>query len=210
MGGYGSGRRGGPPTAEATGSFHLTMKDLSRLMTEPAAMSRLTFQNGWGERLKLDVVKDLEGDRRRLIFLHSSFTTPAKKAMYPVQLTMTRPTYGGVRWWFVCPSSGRRAFRLFLPRGGRYFLSRPAYGLGYGVQRIDALARHQRRCAKVLAKLGKQASTFPAYAPIRPKGMRQRTYERLCAELDTANEQVECQFLQGAQRILDRCGRSRW
>jgi hypothetical protein len=49
----------------------------------------------------------------------------------------TRPTYGGVRWWFVCPlvrrdgGPPRRVAKLYLPRGGRYFGSRVAYGLTY-------------------------------------------------------------------------------
>ena len=43
----------------------------------------------------------------------------------------TRPHFGGLRWWFVCPRSGRRAAKLHLPPGGKYFAHREAYGLTY-------------------------------------------------------------------------------
>ena len=56
---------------------------------------------------------------------------------YRVQLVTTRPTYGGQRWWFVCPllrrdgGPPRRVAKLYLPPGERYFGSRAGYGLTY-------------------------------------------------------------------------------
>ena len=47
------------------------------------------------------------------------------------------PTYGGRRWWFMCPlafmagAPPRRVAKLYLPPGGRYFGSREAYRLTY-------------------------------------------------------------------------------
>lgn len=44
-----------------------------------------------------------------------------------VWLTATRPRFGGLRWWFVCPlvvkgrSCKRRVGKLYLPPHGRYF-----------------------------------------------------------------------------------------
>jgi hypothetical protein len=49
----------------------------------------------------------------------------------------SQPTYGGHRWWFVCPlvrrdgGSPRRVAKLYLPPGERYFGSRDGYGLTY-------------------------------------------------------------------------------
>lgn len=56
---------------------------------------------------------------------------------YKVRLVSTRPTYGGRRWWFLCPlqrpdgEPARRVAKLHLPPGARYFGSREAYGLTY-------------------------------------------------------------------------------
>src|SRR6516225_12110783 len=41
-------------------------------------------------------------------------------------LATTRPPFGGLRWWFVCPHLNRRVRKLYLPLGGRHFWSRPA------------------------------------------------------------------------------------
>jgi hypothetical protein len=38
-----------------------------------------------------------------------------------VRLTWTAPTYGGRRWWFLCPRTARRTTKLFLPNGGSHF-----------------------------------------------------------------------------------------
>ncbi|MFH2063161.1 MAG: hypothetical protein ABIJ46_03335 [bacterium] len=57
---------------------------------------------------------------------------------YRIRLTTTRPNYGGVRWWFVCPLSrngracDRRVGVLYL--GGRYFGCRRCYRLPYDKQ----------------------------------------------------------------------------
>jgi hypothetical protein len=111
----------------------------------------------------------------------------------------TRPRYGGVRWWFVCPATGRRAFKLYLPRGGRRFLSRAGYLLGHEVAREDKLARRQRRASRILAKLGRPDANWTGWAS-RPKGMRRRTYERLCAELTEVQEDGEAVFAAEALR----------
>jgi hypothetical protein len=56
---------------------------------------------------------------------------------YSVGLSLTRPTYGGVRWWFLCPlivdglSCGRRVAKLHLPPRARYFGCRRCHGLTY-------------------------------------------------------------------------------
>jgi hypothetical protein len=46
---------------------------------------------------------------------------------YPVSMVTTPCLFGGSRWWWVCPATGRRVGKLYLPNGGARFLSR---GLG--------------------------------------------------------------------------------
>lgn len=50
---------------------------------------------------------------------------------YVVELTSTRPHFGGLRWWFLCPFCGQRVGKLHLPPGGRYFGCRTCHDLTY-------------------------------------------------------------------------------
>ena len=60
-----------------------------------------------------------------------------EQVSYRVNLTTTKPLYGGLRWWFICPLSiesnlcKQRVGRLYLPPGGKYFGCRQCYGLTY-------------------------------------------------------------------------------
>ncbi len=64
-------------------------------------------------------------------------TEQTDSADYTVQLTTTRPRFGGLRWWFRCPlvKNGipcrRRVAKLYLPGAGRYFGCRRCHNLTY-------------------------------------------------------------------------------
>lgn len=71
---------------------------------------------------------------------------------YKVLLTITRPHFGGVRWWFICPLKvngrpcRRRVAKLYLPPGAGYFGCRHCYKLTYrssqeSDKRVSALRR---------------------------------------------------------------------
>jgi hypothetical protein len=48
-----------------------------------------------------------------------------------IQLRTSVPTYGGLRWWFVCPATGRWTTKLYLPPGGDRWVSRQGGVLTY-------------------------------------------------------------------------------
>jgi hypothetical protein len=69
---------------------------------------------------------------------------------YAVRLTATRPHFGRLRWWFVCPlaqrggACNRLVGKLYLPPGRRYFGCRCCHNLTYRSaqqhdKRVDAL-----------------------------------------------------------------------
>jgi hypothetical protein len=79
---------------------------------------------------------------------------------YPVELTSTRPRYGGLRWWFVCPlvvrgcTCERRVGKLYLPPGGRYFGCRLCCRLTYhSTQTHDSRVSRLRRNPALLAAM---------------------------------------------------------
>ena len=119
-----------------------------------------------------------------------------------VALSTTPCRFGGLRWWWRCPETERRCAKLYLPNGGRRFLGRAAYGLAYASQSEDAIMRAHRRAARVHGRLGSDERLAGAPAPPRPRGMRQRTYERLVARLDEAETSLGRAHLDGASRIL--------
>jgi hypothetical protein len=86
---------------------------------------------------------------------------------------------------------------------GRYFLCRHCYRLGHASQIEDLWDRVLRRANKVRQRLGGEpgmAAPFPA----RPKGMWQRTYERLRKRIFEAEMRADEAFAIRAERLLAR------
>lgn len=79
-------------------------------------------------------------------WLRLSYTRRGYPVTVQIRLEVTRPNYGGLRWWFRCPLNGSRAAKLYLPRGAQRFASRTAHGLTYRScqesGRFAALYRH--------------------------------------------------------------------
>jgi hypothetical protein len=103
----------------------------------------------------------------------------------PVPITWTPCNYGGKRPWFLCPgvvngrNCGRRVAKLYV--AGKYFLCRHCYGLSYSSQNENEMDRALRKVSKLEARLGDCKWS-------KPKGMHQRTFERLSSKLFSANE----------------------
>lgn len=97
--------------------------------------------------------------------------------------------FGGVRWFAICPATGRRAAKLY-SLGGAGFHSRHRYGrVAYRTQRApSAIDRTLMRRDRILTRDLK--SDDPAYAP-KPKWMRWKTYDRLTAQLWQAEEALD-------------------
>lgn len=101
-----------------------------------------------------------------------------------VRLTTTRPTYGGTRYWFLCPrrDCGRRCDALYRPKGcnARAFACRSCYRLKYLSQRLGAGYRAERRAERLLRRL----TTGPDNDLQRPARMHLRTFARLRDEVE--------------------------
>lgn len=132
MGGYGSGWQG-PRKQVVEECLTLPMKFLVREgVVRPGThrLGSLSWRNGREEvtgRIGY-LVDTLEPDRPHL---RLAYQVRDIDMDYRVDLDTTRPNFGGLRWWFLCPCSGRRAAKLHLPPGGRYFAHREVHGLTY-------------------------------------------------------------------------------
>ena len=220
MGGYGSGRRGGRATVEGCAS--LLALDAKRAMRPVLAAHRdrglrpgevmnagpirfaWTREGGAGPWAAVAVSLELGPDRGRawLTLVHQAGRRTTGPLDQRVRLEAVPCRFGGARWWWVCPATGRRAATLYLPVGGARFLSRQAYGLAYASQREDWIDRAHRHAARVHKRLGSpQRSAFGATPP-KPKWMRWPTYERLAAELQEVDAALEEAMEREAARLL--------
>ncbi len=115
--------------------------------------------------------------------------------------------FGGSRPYFICPGivndivCVRRVVKLHA--SGRYFLCRYCYRLAYASQSEDAWNRALRRSNNIRMRLGGEAGMASPF-PARPKGMWQRTYERLKQESFQAEMLAQKTFLVQMERRLTR------
>jgi hypothetical protein len=100
------------------------------------------------------------------------YTANGNPVDYRVRLTTTRPSFGGLRWWFLCPLARidgdppRRVAKLYLPPGQIYFGSREAHRLTY----TSCQESHDRLFRRIAAELGASEATV-RWALKRPGGL---------------------------------------
>jgi len=224
MGGMGSGRPGWRATVEGCRSLRLDVnritRDVRHLLRDGPEGKRLTAGpmvwtwTAHGEaapwaRVVVTLTLDRWRGSARLQFDVPHWSRPTGPQDQTVQMETTECRFGGRRWWWLCPATGRRCATLYLPNGGTQFLSRGrgAYRLAYASQAEDEMGRSHRRLTRLHRKLGGQYDGPECPLPSRPKWMRRRTYDRLWAEWEAAMDRHEAVWLEGAARIMAR-GRS--
>jgi hypothetical protein len=104
-----------------------------------------------------------------------------------IELATTPQPFGGRRWWFVCPRTGRRAAKLYLPHAAFIFAARQAYRLAYRCQREAAHDRALRRAFKLRGNLGADGG-IGDHVP-KPKWTR---YRRGTSFTDLQGHDIHC------------------
>jgi hypothetical protein len=189
MGGFGSGRRGGQPTIEST--LRIDIDVLRRHM-----MIRLGIRggcvmhfSGYWHDLDVECETHIDGPWNGWVRLKYGMTDYWTDEWLDIDdqiwLASSRPPFGGLRWWFVCPHLNRRVRKLYLPLGGRHFWSRRAYELAYASQRETKYDRALRRARKLRLRLGGDPADDEY--PDKLKRMRWTTYNRLMDKLVAAD-----------------------
>ena len=130
MGGFGSGRTPNTPVVEDT--FRLEVQrlvDLGVLTPSAAATGTLDTSRGqFGFQSNL-------GTESGSLELWWSWSGETRERRNRIELRSRPQTFGGRRWFFVCPVTGKRVTKLYLPPYANKFACRTAYGLGYRSQR---------------------------------------------------------------------------
>jgi hypothetical protein len=120
-----------------------------------------------------------------------------------IRLISTTPPYGGRRWWFVCPQTGQRVTKLYLPLETRTFASRQAHRLGYAIQRESAGQQARRRARKLRARIGGSPNLLEKL-PAKPKWMRWATYWRHVEACHQADGQTLDFLISDTEKMLGR------
>ncbi|MBL0407805.1 hypothetical protein JKG68_28265 [Microvirga aerilata] len=190
MGGTGSGNYGGRPTVEAAlklDLYHLIRSGSFR----PGAT--VTGSLAWtntdtGEQRASIGYKAHMGDEcgwvRLTYATTNNWTGQTTQHDHTVELASTSQTFGGRRWWWVCPRRGDLVAKLYMPAGGGIFASRKAHRLACRSQRQSPYDRAISQAFKRRHRLGADGGLGD---PIdKPKGMRWRTFDRVIEQIEAA------------------------
>jgi hypothetical protein len=189
MGGFGSGRRGGYPTSESTFRIDIDALRRHRMIRLGVRGGCVMHFSGYWHDLDVECETHIDGPWNGWVRLKYEMTDYWTNEPLEIDdkifLATSRPPFGGLRWWFVCPRLNRRVRKLYLPLGGRHFWSRRAYRLAYASQRETVHDRAMRRARKLTLKLGGDPADDEY--PDKPKRMRWTTYTRLMDKLIAAD-----------------------
>ena len=180
MGGWGSGRHSGRPTVEDGLTIDVARMVREGWIGEGRANPGELHWSRRGERFatigyRADLI-DPEAASLALRYTWTPHGGEPRSVEQHIALTSTSPNYGGRRWWFVCPFSGRRVGKLHLPPGGGKFASREAWRLSYRSQRDAHRDRPFEKLFRLQRKLGGPEG-WDGWLT-RPKGMHLRTFDR--------------------------------
>ena len=202
MGGFGSGRQGGRPTADSSLRIDLAWMLRTKMAREGSKYhGTLNWTCGGRDSGSIGYLAAMsEPGRERLELTYSNTRQGERKDVrQTVHLTHTVPNFGGKRWWMLCPVSGRRVGKLYLPPGGDIFASRQAWRLGYQCQRDAARDKPFERLFRLQKKLGcEEGWEQPIF---KPKGMWERTWQRHLAEYRRLDEECAIEMMAVMARL---------
>jgi hypothetical protein len=142
-----------------------------------------------------------------------SLTTKAQQVkvkfwgkVHELSVTWTDCHYGGQRPWFVCPFCKARVGKLYQPSLRGILACRRCQELTYVSCQVSKREQLNLENIKLRRKLGARGDDLSGFElfPERPKGMHQRTYQRICRQLE-ANELKYQSFMN--RRTLKLCQR---
>lgn len=183
MGGIGSGRRNQDGRDTTSDHRSLDARYLHRKRLLMAGRSSVLTWTRDGET-QGSIGLRAEADRVILNYRRQSPGCDWRPMEYPVRLDWTPCNFGGRRAWFLCPAQGcgRRVARIYIGSAG-IFACRHCYQLAYACQRETPDDRATRRADRIRERLGWEPGILNG-SGWRPKGMHQRTFERLTAQHD--------------------------
>lgn len=139
MGGFGSGWQG-PKRVVVEASLVLTASTLVRrkaLVPGARTLGSWGWTRGGEDKPYATIGYEASLTDPEAAWLRLHYQWRGQPVDCRIRLVTTKPTYGGLRWWFICPLARpdggppRRVAKLYLPPSSRYFGSREGHGLTY-------------------------------------------------------------------------------
>lgn len=195
MGGWGSGRWGGRPTADMSKKVDLAwMIRTGRAVPGQWISGSLSWNCGGEPAGWISYSANMEDPNASTLMLKFDLSSGEDRESVEqrIELVFTQPNYGGRRWWMICPYKHVRVAKLYMPNGGDRFASRQAWRLAYQSQRVRHRDRPFEKLFRLQRKLG-CAQGYESY-PSRPKGMWQRSFDRYLDRFDELDADCAAQM----------------
>ena len=207
MGGSGSGRWGGRRTTDC--AFALNLDRLIRQgQFKPGYAVGGTIvwtRNGEPEPVaSICYEAHLHGDGHGHARLMYATTRDGERhdTDLRIRMTTTPQPFGSRRWWFICPSTGERVGRLYLPAGATTFASRKAHRLVYQSQRYSPADRRNERMFKLRRQLGNSGGLGDSIT--KPPRMRWTTFEKKAQAIRQAEAAIAGDLSVFIERLVRR------
>lgn len=133
-----------------------------------------------------------------LSYTWTPYERDARSINCRIQLTRTPCNFGGRRTSFLCPDCGRVCLVLFGISWRGNFACRVCQRLAYASEAESRIDRCWRQSRKLEAKLTDDGGP--------PKGMHQKTFERICQKLEAIEQRKDDLFLPGLFRLARKFG----
>lgn len=203
MGGVGSGRYGGRPIVEDALALDLAVLLRKKLIsTGSTVASSLHWRNTRTGAETASIGYRCTMTAEAGIFSAEYTVTrfgERTQVSLSIGLVSTPQPFGGRRWWWICPVTGRRATKLFKPSGGDRFASRYAWRLAYRSQRETPFDRACSRAWGLRDRLGITDGIGDWL--FKPKGMHQARWARELARIEAADTIVDAQLASFVERL---------
>lgn len=123
---------------------------------------------------------------------------------YDVRLSSEAMRFGGVRWWFHCPYTGRRVLKLYKFGSIDKFCARTAIRPlpTYASQRVSGIEKYQHARWRLRKKLGDPGSLLDNLN--KPPGMRWKTFARYVDRDNALAEKEDMAFLGHCRTLMAR------
>ncbi len=175
MGGWGSGSSWGYGKKKCEDALPLDIRKINR--------SGSFFSGSWfsWQWLRGGNVHSSIGIRVHEHHVVLKYTHRKEPVEQQIPFDWTPCNYGGERVWWRCPNCGRRCAVVY--GAGKLFSCRVCYGLAYTSTCETSRDRKFRKAGELRRKIGAKQGSANALPIFKPKGMHQKTWDRIRREI---------------------------